>query len=321
MRRRNALAAVTLFASAAGQSGFAQRIPRIGVVGDQGASEPRLEGLRQGLAALGYKDGSNIQIEYRYLNGSVEKSPEVISELLKKGLDVMVVGGETVALAAQQQTRSVPIVFANGGDPVRSGLAATLSRPGGNATGQATLMVELVPKQIELLREIVPQLARVGLMHAQGVTASLARDDVLQLAPRLGLVVEAVEVKNRTAWPEAFTRLKAARVGAVVVVSHPSFGNNLPELAKLASLHKMPTMFNRREFAQAGGLISYGANFTEAFRRAATQVDKILKGARPGDLPVEQPSKFDLAINKRTAQLMGLAIPQALVLRADEVIE
>lgn len=321
MKRRDALTAFTLIAGAARPKAFAQRVPRIGVVGDQNASEPRLEGLRQGLAALGYKDGGNIRIEYRYLGGFAERGPGAIAELLKLGLDVLVVGGEAVALAAQQQTRAVPIVFANAADPVRSGLAATLSRPGGNATGQATLMVELVPKQIELLREIVPGLAKVGLLHASGVTASLAQGDVLRLAPKLGISVQPFETPNRTRWPETFARLSAANVGAVAVISHPSFGSDLPELARLSLSHRLPTMYNRREFAQAGGLISYGANFTEAFRRAATQVDKILRGARPGDLPVEQPAKFDLAINRRTAQIMGLTIPQALVLRADEVIE
>lgn len=321
LRRDLILASLAAAWSAPGSGQAPARLPRIGLIGDQSAGEPRLEGFRQGLSQLGYVDGRNVVVDYRYAQGQVERFPALVTELLALQVDVLVLGADLAVRAAMAQTRSTPIVYAHASDPVGGGFAQSLARPGGNITGQAVLVVELVPKQMELLKAAVPKLERLAVLFGPGPTATMGDARAQQAGPMLGLQVQGFRAADRSEWTGAFERLKAWRAGAVLVVSNPTFGSNLPELAWLAAMHRVPTMYNRREFALAGGLLSYGANFTESYRRAAVQVDKILKGARPADLPVEQATQFELVVNLKTAKALGLAMAQSVLLRADEVIE
>lgn len=297
------------------------RLPRIGVLGDQSAGEPRLEGFRQGLRDAGWVDGRNVIIEYRYAEGRVDRFPALVAELLKMEVDVLVLGADLAVRAAMAQAPRMPIVFAHASDPVGLGVVRTLARPGGNVTGQAVLVVELVPKQLELLRTIVSPARRLGLLVGPGPTAELAVTRAQAAAQTLGLELLVQRTAARSGWTAAFEAMKAARVGAVLAVSNPTFGNDLPELARLSRMYRLPGMYNRKEFAQAGGLLAYGPSFTESYRRAAGQVDKLLRGARAAELPVEQPTVFELVVNMRSAKLLGLTLPNDVLLRADETIE
>ncbi len=300
----------------------AGKVPRIGVIGDQSPKEPRIEAFRQGLRELGYVEGQNIVIEYRYAYGVVDRFAELIAELLALKLDVLVVGGTGTAHAAKNQTTTVPIVFATAGDPVGTGLVSSLSRPGGNATGLSVLITEVSSKQLELLKAIAPKVSRVAiLINPANSGARLAATRTREAARALALDLQVLEVPRRQELASAFATLTAWRAGAVLVVSDPMFGNELIEISRLAAVYKLPAVYNRREFAEAGGLLAYGPSYSDNYRRAATYVDKILRGAKPGDLPVQQPTKFELVINFKTAKVFGITIPQSVLVRVDEVIE
>lgn len=308
-----------LAASLAAGAQSTVKMPRVGVLSERGPADPFLTAFRQGLQEAGYVEGRNIAIEYRYAAGVIGRSSALIAELLRLDVDVLVVGGVTAARAAKSATTTVPIVFALVGDPVGFGLVASLARPGGNATGLSNLVTQLSGKQLELLKAAVPGLSRVVVLH-NPLNSGSALKATREAARALAIELLVLEVRQPDDLAGAFTKLTAARAGAVLALSDPVFGNERA-LAKLAGEARLPAMYSRREFAEAGGLMAYGPNFSDNYRRAASYVDRILKGATPGDLPVEQPTKFEFVINLRTAKTLGLAIPPSLLQRADQLLE
>ena len=310
------LAPVTVEAQQLGQ------LPRIGVLGDHSSGHPFIAAFRQGLRELGYAEGQNIVIEYRYAQGLADRFRDLAAELIRLKVDVLVVGGTAGALSAKAQTTTIPIVFALAGDPVATGLVGSLSRPGGNVTGVSVFHPEISTKDLELLKGAVPQLSRVAVLYNPDnpVTRS-ALDETRKAARALSLELHVVEARRPEELTNAFSMATARRPGALLALSDPVFGNVLAELAGLATKHRLPAMYNRREFAEVGGLLAYGPSFSDNYRRAAIYVDRILKGAKPTDLPVEQPTKFELVINAKTAKALGLTIPQSLLVRADEIIQ
>lgn len=293
---------------------------RIGYLGERSSPDPLLAAFQQGLRDLGYTEGQNIVIESRYADGITVRLPELAAELVRLKVDVLVVGGTVAARSAMAATKTVPIVFTLVGDPVGAGLVASLARPGGNATGLSNVVTELSGKQLELLKAAVPKISRVVVLHNprnSGPALKRTRD----AAQSLGLELQLLEVRQPSELASAFSAMQARRPDAVLALSDPAFGIELVQLSRLAITNRLPAMYSRTEFVEAGGLLSYGPNFNNNFRRAAGYVDRILKGAKPGDLPVEQPTKFELAINMKTAKALGLTISQSMLQRADQVIE
>jgi ABC-type uncharacterized transport system substrate-binding protein len=299
------------------------KVPRIGVLGERTPADPFLAAFRQGLRELGYTEGRNIVVEYRYAQGMVDRFPELAAELLRLDIDVLMVGGAAAARAAEAQTKTVPIVFALPGDPVGSGLVASLAHPGGNATGTSTLIPELSRKHLELLKAAVPRLSRVAVLYnsAGRPGTGLSLDAMREAARALAVELRVLEVRQPDDLVSVFAAARAQSIDALLALSSPVIGSKLAQLAELAVKHRVPAISTGREFAEAGGLLSYGPSFSDNYRRAATYVDKILKGARPSDLPVEQPTKVELIINLKTARALGLTIPQSLLQRADRVID
>ena len=295
------------------------KIPRIGVIGERSSPDKFLDAFRQGMGKNGYTEGRNIIIEYRYAQGVVEATPRLVDELIGLQVDVLVVGGTLAARAAKAATTTIPIVFAVSSDPVGAGLVESLARPGGNATGLSNIVGELSGKQLELLKAAVPKMSRVGVLN-NPINSGPALIGTRAAASALGVDLQVVEVRVPSQLKDAFMTLTARHVEGVLALSDPVFFNDT-ELARLASDNHLPAMYARKEFAEAGGLLAYGPNFSDNWRRAADYVDKILKGAKPADLPVEQPTKFELVINLKAAKRLGITIPQSLLQRADEVIE
>jgi len=301
------------------------KVPRIGFLGTNLAANPHLqEAFRQGLRDLGYVEGRNVVIEYRSAEGKPERFPAVAAELVALKVDVIFAGGTPAALAAKQATRTLPIVFAGVGDPVTSGLVTSLARPGGNVTGLSVLAPDLVGKGLELLKQAVPGVSRVAVLWQPGGLGERTEKDMLKeaevAARALGVRLHYVEAQGPADFERSFSDMTKVRAGALTVLTTPMFISERRRLVDLAAKNRLPTVYLFREFVDAGGLMAYGADLADMFRRAATYVDKILKGAKPGDLPVEQPTKFELVINLKTAKALGLTIPQSLLLRADEVI-
>ncbi len=314
--------AVLLAAPLASEAQQPSKVPRVGVIGEASANDPFLAAFRQGLRQLGYTEGQNIEIEYRYAHGALERAPTLAAELIRLRVDVLVVGGTIAAQSAKAATTTMPIVFALAGDPVGSGLVASLAHPGGNATGMSNLVPELTGKQIELLKAAVPQVSRVTVLYNPvNPVAGPALDGTREAARTLAVELQVLEVRRPNELTRAFLALTAWRAGALLALSDPVFGDELTQLSKLAAKNRLPAMYASRRFVEAGGLLSYGPNLSDNYRRAATYVDKILKGAKPADLPVEQPTKFELVINLKTAKALGLTIPPSLLGRADQVIE
>ncbi len=290
------------------------------------ATAPHMwKAFRQGLRDLGYIEGRNLMIEYRNAEGKLDRLPALAAELVALKVDVIVAGNTRAALAAKQSTRTLPIVFTNAADPVASGLVTSLARPGGNVTGLSNLSSELVGKCLEQLTHAVPGVSRVAVLWQPGGLGGRTDKDMLKeadLAARaLGVRLQVVEARGPDDFDRAFSEMTRARAGALTVLSSTMFLVERRRLTDLAARHRLPTVFPFREGVDAGGLMSYGMDFPDLFRRAATYVDKILKGAKPGDLPVEQPTKFELVINLKTAKALGLTIPQSVLGRADEVIQ
>jgi len=291
------------------------------------ASPHTREAFRQGLRDLGYVEGRNVVIEYRSAEGKYERFPALAAELVALKVDVIVAAGSTpAALAAKQATRTILIVFASAADPVASGLVTSLARPGGNVTGLSTVGSELVGKRLEQLKQAVPGVSRVAVLwQPQGVLGERTRKDMLKeadvAARALGVRLQFVEARGPADFDRAFSDMTRARAGALTVLGSPTFLNERRRLVDLAAKNRLPAVYTVREFVDAGGLMSYGPNLADLFRRAATYVDKILKGAKPADLPVEQPTKFELVINLKAAKALGLTIPQSLLGRADQVVE
>ena len=305
----------------------ASNVARIGYLSTNHGANPHLrEAFLQGLRDLGYVEGGNVVIEYRDAEGKPERLPALAAELVGLKVDAIFVGGGTLAaLAAMQATRTVPIVFAGVADPVGSGLGTSLARPGGNVTGLSMLAPELVGKCLELLTQAVPGVSRVAVLWRPGALGERTDKDMLKeaevAARALGVRLQFVEARGPADFDRAFSDMTKARAGALTVLTSNMFFIERRRLVDLAAKHRLPAVYQWREGVDAGGLMAYGPNVTDLFRRAAPYVDKILKGAKPGDLPVEQPTKFELVINLKTAKALGLTIPQSLLIRADEVIQ
>jgi putative ABC transport system substrate-binding protein len=299
------------------------RLPTIGVLGGAtpSAESQRVAALVQRLHELGWIEGRTIAIEYRWAEGRSARLAEIAAEFVRLGVDVVFATGTAPALAAKKATSVIPIVFPFAGDPVGTGLVASLARPGGNVTGMSNQATDLAAKRIELLREIVPHLRRLAVVANAGYpAAALEKSEVEAAARALDLEVAAFEVRESKDIAPAFEALKG-KADALFLVGDPLMTANRIQVTSLALAARLPTIYVHREYVDAGGLASYGPNFPDLFRRAAEVVDKILRGAKPGDIPVEQPTKFELVINLTTAKALGLSIPESFLLRADEVIE
>ena len=322
MRRREF---ITLLSGAAAWplSARAQQAARRPTIGYMGVNTPVVESQRtaafvQRLRELGWIEGRNVAVEYRWAEGRNERFAEIAAELVQLKVEVIVTAGTAAVVAAKQATSVIPIIFALGGDPVGTGLVASLARPGGNVTGLTQQSTDLAGKRVELLREVVPGLGRLATMANIGnPLAVLEMREVHAAARTLGLEVATSEIRRAEDIAPAFDALKG-RADALYVVADPLVTSNRIRINTLALGARLPTMHGQNDNVEAGGLMSYGANFPDLYRRAADYVDKILRGAKPADIPVEQPTKFDLAINLTTAKALGLKIPES---RADEVIE
>jgi len=300
------------------------KVPRIGLLSPSSPSgaAPWHQAFRQGLRELGWVEGKNISIEYRYAEGRNDRIPDLAADLVRLKVDIIVATTSTETLAAKKATRAIPIVMASAGDPVAGGLVESLARPGGNITGLTQIAPELAGKRLELLKEIAPKLTRVAVLwNPEGTTSPLAWKESQLPVRELGLQLHSMEVRRSNDFAKAFEDAIRARAGAVAVMPDPLFVSNLRRIADLAAKSRMPSIFHLREFADSGGLMTYGVDRSDMFQRAATYVDKILKGAKPGDLPIEQPTKFQLVINMKTAKALGVTIPPSLLLRANHVIE
>ena len=299
------------------------KVSRIGFLRFVSASAHagRVEALRAGLRQLGYFEGKNIVIEFRWPE-RVDQLPEFAAELVGMNVDVIFAMSSTEVEAVRQATKTIPIVFALHADPVGLGHVASLARPGGNITGLTIVLTDLVAKELEVLKEAVPQATRIGVLFSLTAPSHRPAVQAVQTAgEKLGVQLVMVPARTVEDFEGAFSTMSREHVGGFIVVSAPLTISHRARLAELALKHRLPSMFGSRENVEAGGLMSYGANFNDSVRRAATYIDKILKGAKPADLPVEQASKYELVINLKTAKALGLDVPLHLQQRADEVIE
>src|SRR5262245_22180290 len=322
-----AIALGLVVAPLAAEAQPATKIVRLGLLElDRAAEEPRSrEAFFQGLRDLGYAEGRNLVIEYRDAEGRVDRFPALATELVALKVDVIVTAGGTLAAqAAKRATTTLPIVFTAVGDPVAEGLVTSLARPGGNLTGLSAVFSELVSKWLELLKQAVPGVSRVAILlkpDALPERAKANRLNAVDAAARaLRVRLQVVEARGPEEFDRAFSDMAQARAEALVVWATPVFNLERRRLVDLAAKNRLPAVYSFRTYVNAGGLMSYGPDRSDMFRRAATYVDKILKGAKPGDLPVEQPTKFELVINLKAATALGLTIPPSLLQRADEVI-
>jgi putative ABC transport system substrate-binding protein len=324
--RRNSIALLGSAAAAYPLAAHAQqpaKLPTIGFLSPTTASvdNRRSAAFVQRLRELGWIEGRTVAIEVRSAEGRSERATEIVAEFVRQKVDVIVTAGTVNVLAAKHATSVIPIVVVTAGDPVGTGLVASLARPGGNVTGLSLQQTDLAGKRLELLREVVPALRRLAIMANMGNPASvLEMGEVQAAAGTLGLTVVTVEIRGIEDIAPAFETLKA-RADALYVPSDPLVGTHRIRIITLALAARVPAIYGSREYVEVGGLISYGPNFPDLFRRGADYVDKILRGAKPGEIPVEQPTNFEFAINLTTAKALGLEIPPTLLARADEVIE
>jgi len=295
---------------------------RIGYLGN-GRSTPvrgQQDAFLRGLRALGWIEGQNVTIEYRWAEGNLERLPVLVGELARAKVDVILVSGGPAVRAAKGAGTAIPIVFVLLTDPVTLGFVQTLAHPGGNMTGLASQFEELITKQLELLKEALPKLSRVALLrHTGNPNAVLTAAE--NAASSIGLTARTLDVTGVADFESAFKAAQVARVGAIVVLPSPYFDAQRARLIELAARYRLPAFYEFRNYVDDGGLISYGPNINEMYARAASYVDRILKGARPADLAIERPTKFELVINLTTAKELGIAIPKDVLLRADEVIQ
>ena len=297
------------------------KVPKIGFLGARPAPASGQE-LWQELRKLGYVEGKNIAIEYRYADNKIERLPALADELVRLKVDVLITPGTNEALAATNATRTIPIVFVNVGDPVAAGLVDSLARPGGNITGFTNIGAVLAGKRLELLKETVPKLSRVAVLWNPQNPGSTQQWKESQLSAReLGLQLYSMEVSSADKYENAFKEATKARSAALAVTSSALANSNQKRIADLATKHRLPAIAARGDFVESGGLMSYGPDQAEPFRRVASMVDKILKGAKPADLPVEQPTKFEFIVNLNAAKQIGLTIPPNVLVRADKVIK
>jgi putative tryptophan/tyrosine transport system substrate-binding protein len=289
--------------------------------GASSASE-NIEVIRQRLRELGYVEGKNIAFEYRGAEGKLDRFPALAAELVRLKVDVIVTQGTPAATAAKNATKTIPIIMSGGTDPVATGLVQSLARPGGNITGVTIMNEELAGKRLELLKETNPKVSRLGVLwNSANPGAAVVFKQTQSAAQELSLSIESLEVKTVSDLQEAFGVASRSGVNGLVPLAAAPISNHLKLVADLAVKNRLPSIYDRSEFVEAGGLMSYGPNVTNMARRAATYVDKVLKGANPGDLPVERPTKFDFVINLKTAKQIGLTIPQSVLYRADKVIK
>jgi len=298
------------------------RIRRIGflIASSASSQEPRLQAFRQGLSELGYAIGKNIALEVRSGEGKADQLATAAEELVRLNVEVVVSGGPTSTKALQRATNTVPIVLTLEGDPVGDGLVQSLAKPGGNITGLSTVAPELGGKRLELLKEIIPNLSRVAAFYAANQRDSAHVKAVDNAARLLRLQLQKYELRHGSEIAFVFNAAAKKRAGAVLAIATAVLLTHRKQVAELAIHHQLPTVFSREEFVEAGGLMHYAASTSDISRRAATYVDKILKGVKPADLPIEQPRKFDFAINLTTAKQIGLTIPPNVLARADRVI-
>jgi putative ABC transport system substrate-binding protein len=298
--------------------------PVIGLLGSIGPIAPQVAAFLQGLSQTGYVEGQNVTIEYRWAEGSYDRLPALAADLVGRNVDLIVAtGGDVSALAAKSATSTIPIVFtAIGRDPVGLGLVASLARPGGNVTGFVGLTIELNPKRVELFSELVPQASLIALLvNPNNPTTERVVRDVQEAARAKGVQLEVLKSGTEGEIDAAFASLVQLHAAGLVVAGDAFFTSRRDQLAVLASRHAVPAIYNSREFAVAGGLISYGTSLAGIWRQAGIYAGKILKGAKPADLPVEQPTTFELVVNLKTAKALGLTVPHSILARADEVIE
>ena len=300
----------------------AAKIPRIGYVSDTAdpsVSSPNLDAFRQGLRDLGYIEGKNILVEYRYMGGISDRSPILVADLVQLKVDVLVATVPSAISAAKQATKTIPIVIVTSQDPVERGVVDSLTRPGGNITGLTRLTRQLSGKRLELFKEVVPTISRVGVLLVASPTSTSNYDAT---ARALKIPLQALEVQRPNPDLEgAFETAAKERVSALITITNSALLPYAKKIADLAIKYRLPSMYERSEYVDAGGLVSYSADDADSYRRAATYVDKILKGAKPADLPVEQPTKFEFVINLKTAKQIGLTIPPEVLKRADQVIQ
>ena len=325
MRRREFLALTGGAASwpLAARAKGAVKLPTVGFLGPlaQPAMQEWTAAFVRRLREVGWIESRTVTIEYRYADGHSDRAAEIATEFVRLKVAVIVTGGVTAVVAAKKATSVIPIVFATAGDPVGTGLVASLSRPGGNVTGLSNQSADLAGKRLELLREIAPKLRRLAIMFNAGAAIGVLEKDQVQIAARaLGLEVVLLEIRETSQIAPAIRALKDNADG-LYVVTDPLMNTNRVAINIVANDAHLPTMHGEKAYVEAGGLISYGPDFSDLFRRCAELVDKILRGAKPADIPVEQPTKFDLAINLKTAKALDLNVPQALIATANQVVE
>jgi len=326
MRRRDFIVAALAAASSHPAAALAQPVAKTRRVallmhGSPATDKEQVEAFLQALGALGRSEGSGLAIERRFAEGKPERLPALAEELVRTGPDVILAPTRLATEAARKATRTIPIVFCMFPDPVGAGVVASLARPGGNATGVSHILIELTAKRLEALRSVTPRLARLGALGAGDVTSRDQLAELQRIAPPLGVELVAVEAGSKERYEEAFARLKKAGVDGVFVLGSIINFSHRQVIGELVVRHRMPSVHTTPEYVVAGGLIGYAPDTVTMFRRAATYVDRILKGDKPAELPVELPTVFQLTVNLRTARALGLTIPQSVLLRADRVIE
>lgn len=294
---------------------------RMGFLGTASASNyaTRLQAFRESLQKIGYIEGKNTTIEYRYANGRPDRLADLAAELVRLKMNLIVTHG-TAIYAAKHATSTIPIVMAVSGDAVGTGIVASLARPGGNITGLTAISTELYGKRLELLKEVIPKLSQVAVITSAGPGSIIAMEGIQIAATALRVQLQRIEVRSPIDFDSAFDAAIKSGAGALIVIQGPITSSHRKHHLDLAVKNRLPGIYNERDFAEAGGLISYGANYLDMYRRAGVYVDKILKGAKPADLPVEQPTTFELVINLKTAKQIGLTIPPNVLARADRVI-
>jgi len=325
MKRRAFIGGVAVAAALAPRAAYTQTPAKARRVGLLMTTTPTaaahiVVAFADGLRELGHVEGKNVLFEYRWAEGHRERFAEMAADLVRQRVDVLVASSQGAALAAQRATRTIPIVMVNASDPVEAGLVASLARPGGNVTGLSQQLTrEIRAKQLQLLKETLPRMSRVAVLHSVATTVGLREYEAA--GQTLEVRVQVVEIRNRDTLEHTFAAMARERIDALLVPADPFLFTERQRVTELARELRLPGMYSTREYAEAGGLMSYSARLTEQFRRAAIYVDKILRGASPATLPVESPSQYELVINLKTAKALGLTIPPSLLQRADQVIE
>jgi len=325
MNRRTAIRRLATFFLTTASFADAQqtgKVPRIGfLLGSSPGPDPRVEAFRQGLRDLGYTEGKNIVIEWRFAEGKQDRLPELTAELVHLNVEIIVTDGTAVTRAAKNATKTIPIVMAADGDPIGNGFVASLAHPGGNITGLSNLISDLSGKRLEILKEAFPGISRIGVIwNPENPSSARGFKETQVAAKALALQLQSLEVRSPSDFEGAFQAASKRQARALSVLSDSLMFNNRKRLLDIAVKHRLPTMHTQSLWADAGALMSYGTNFPDLYRRAATYVDKILKGAKPADIPVEQPMRFEFVVNLKTAKQIGVIIEPNVLVRAQRVI-